>query len=263
LKPKKKFGQHFLTSQSVIAHIIEASGVRKGDHVLEIGPGQGALTKSLVAIGAHVTVIEIDPDMQQVIQSEYPTVNVIAADASNVDFADLLDASKQWKCLSNLPYNVGTKIVQNLLMSEISFTGFTFMLQKEVGVRMLAKQGDRVRGSLSNFIQAFGDVSKVCLVPPGAFFPPPNVDSIVIQINPFEQPVFYPSRIASFDTINRALFAQPRKSLRNSLKKTFDKDFVSQFDEQSQVDFGLRPAQLTLTQVVDLVTVFEKMQSNG
>lgn len=263
MKPKKKFGQHFLTSQSVISHIIEASGVRKGDHVLEIGPGQGALTKSLVAIGAHVSVIEIDPDMQQVIQSELPAVNVIAADASNVDFTKLLDANKQWKCLSNLPYNVGTKIVQNLLMSEISFTGFTFMLQKEVGVRMLAKQGDRVRGSLSNFIQAFGDVSKVCLVPPGAFFPPPNVDSIVIQINPFERPVFFPSSIASFDMLNRALFAQPRKSLRNSLKKTFDKDFVRQLDEKSKVDFGLRPAQLSLTQVVDLVTVFEKMQSNG
>ena len=263
MKPKKKFGQHFLTSPSVIAHIIEASGVQRGDYVLEIGPGQGALTKSLVAIGAHVTVIEIDPDMQQVIQAEFPTVTVIAADASNVDFADLLDTTKKWRCLSNLPYNVGTKIVQNLLMSDVQFLRFTFMLQKEVGVRMLAKQGDRVRGSLSNFVQAFGDISKVCSVPPGAFFPPPNVDSIVIQINPYDHPVFFPCSIASFDLLNRALFAQPRKSLRNSLKKTFDKTFVRKFDEQSTVDFGLRPAQLSLTQVVDLVTLFEKMVPSG
>ena len=188
----------FLTSQSVIAHIIEASGVQPGDSVLEIGPGQGALTKSLVDIGAKVTVIEIDPDMQDVIRSKFPTVTIIDADASSVDFTELLTAEQSWKCLSNLPYNVGTKIVQNLLMSSVSFTGFTFMLQKEVGVRMLANQGDRSRGSLSNFVQAFGSVSKVCLVPPGAFFPPPNVDSIVIQIDPYEHPIFHPCTIESF-----------------------------------------------------------------
>lgn len=144
--------------------------MQRGDCVLEIGPGQGALTKSLVEIGANVTVIEIDPDMQKVIRTKFPTVRVIEADASSVDFSGLLDGEHPWKCLSNLPYNVGTKIVQHLLMSTVSFTGFTFMLQKEVGVRMLANQGDRVRGSLSNFVQAFGCVSKVCLVPPGAFF---------------------------------------------------------------------------------------------
>ena len=263
MKPKKKFGQHFLTSQSVIAHIIEASGVQKGDFVLEIGPGQGALTKTLVDIGANVTVIEIDPDMQAVIRSKFPSVRIVDADASAVDFTDLLEEDRPWKCLSNLPYNVGTKIIQNLLVSSISFSGFTFMLQKEVGVRMLAKQGEKVRGSLSNFVQAFGGVSKVCLVPPGAFFPPPNVDSIVIQIDPFVMPMFYPCRLANFDALNRALFAQPRKALRNSLKKTFSKEFVTAFEQASSIDFGLRPAQLSLEQVVDLVKVFEKMHPNG
>jgi 16S rRNA (adenine1518-N6/adenine1519-N6)-dimethyltransferase len=263
LKPKKKFGQHFLTSQSVIAHILEASGVQRGDCVLEIGPGQGALTKSLVEIGAVVTVIEIDPDMQSIIRTKFPSVRIIDADASSVNFSELLDNGQTWKCLSNLPYNVGTKIVQNLLMSSVSFSGFTFMLQKEVGVRMLASQGDRVRGSLSNFVQAFGSVSKVCLVPPGAFFPPPNVDSIVIQIVPFQNPLFHPCSIESFEMVNRALFAQPRKSLRNSLKKTFSKGLVTALDDNSPVDFGLRPAQLSLPQVVDLVKVFEKMHANG
>ena len=263
MKPKKKFGQHFLTSQSVIAHIIEASNVQEGDFVLEIGPGQGALTKTLVDIGANVTVIEIDPDMQTVIRSKFPTVRIVDADASAVDFADLLEGDRPWKCLSNLPYNVGTKIVQNLLVSSISFSGFTFMLQKEVGVRMLAKQGERIRGSLSNFVQAFGDVSKVCLVPPGAFFPPPNVDSIVIQIDPFVTPKFHPCGIEHFDLLNRALFAQPRKALRNSLKKTFSKEFVTMFEQVSSIDFGLRPAQLSLAQVVDLVKVFEKMHPKG
>ena len=130
MKPKKKFGQHFLTSQSVIGHIIKASGVQR-DCVLEIGPGQGALTKSLVEIGANVTVIEIDTDMQTVIRAKFPTVRILDADASAVNFSELIDEKQSWKCLSNLPYNVGTKIVQNLLLSSVSFTGFTFMLQKE------------------------------------------------------------------------------------------------------------------------------------
>ena len=109
----------------------------------------------------------------------------------------------------------------------------------------------------------FGGVSKVCLVPPGAFFPPPNVDSIVIQIDPFLAPKFHPCQIENFDVLNRALFAQPRKALRNSLKKTFSKDFVAAFEQASPIDFGLRPAQLSLEQVVDLVKVFEKMYPNG
>ena len=128
---------------------------------------------------------------------------------------------------------------------------------------MLANQGDRVRGSLSNFVQAFGSVSKVCLVPPGAFFPPPNVDSIVIQIDPFDQPLFHPCSIESFEVLNRALFAQPRKAIRNSLKKTFSKELIAILESKSSVDFGLRPAQLSLPQVVDLVKVFEKMRANG
>lgn len=263
MKPKKKFGQHFLTSQSVIAHIIEASGVQRGDAVLEIGPGQGALTKALVSIGAEVTVIEIDPDMQEVIRRDFPSVRIVDADASQIDVASLLDTSVQWKCLSNLPYNVGTKIVQRLLTSTVQFTGFTFMLQKEVGQRMLASQGERTRGSLSNFVQAFGTVSKVCLVPPGAFFPPPNVDSIVIQIEPRSQAIFYPSSLEHFEYINRALFAQPRKSLRNSLKKNLDKELVRYLEKESGVDFGLRPAHVGLNEVVDLVTALERWYAKG
>ena len=258
MRPKKRFGQHFLTSQSIISRILESSGVQTGDNVLEIGPGQGALTKHLVDMGVNLTVIEIDPDMQAVISEKFPTVRVIAADASEVEFSALLDVNSSWKCLSNLPYNVGTKIIQNLLKSTVNFTGFTFMLQKEVGVRMLAEVGERVRGSLSTYVQAFGTVEKCCLVPPGAFFPPPNVDSIVIHITPFEQPLFAPHAVESFDRLNRALFSQPRKSIRNCLKKSFPNEVLEYLQTHSTVDFTLRPARLTVQQVVDLVTTLEE-----
>ena len=133
------------------------------------------------------------------------------------------------------------------------------MLQKEVGTRMLAKVGDRKRGSLSTFVQAFGQVRKTCLVPPGAFFPPPNVDSIVIHIEPYDSLIFSPCSLANFNSLNRNLFSQPRKAIRNSLKKGFSKEVVQYLESASAVDFTLRPAQLALHEVVDLVTALEKM----
>ncbi len=262
MRPKKKFGQHFLTSPSIISKILHSSNVEIGDHVLEIGPGQGALTGKLVQTGAELTVVEIDADMRDVISVKYPSVRVVDADASCVVLSDLLSPEHNWKCVSNLPYNVGTRIVQNLLTSSLNFEGHTLMLQKEVGLRMLAKVGDRKRGSLSTFVQSFGRVTKTCLVPPGAFFPPPNVDSIVIHIEPYGTPMFSPCSLANFNTVNRNLFSQPRKAIRNSLKKGFSKEVVQYLETNSTVDFSLRPAQLTIPEVVDLVTALEKMKGS-
>ena len=104
MRPKKKFGQHFLTSPSIISKILLGANVELGDNVLEIGPGQGALTGPLVEAGANVTVIEIDPDMRDVISSKFPSVKVIDADASRINFSEILNGDSSWKCVSNLPY---------------------------------------------------------------------------------------------------------------------------------------------------------------
>ena len=260
MKPKKKFGQHFLNSPSVIRQIIESAEIGLDTHVLEIGPGQGALTKSLVAQSENVTVIEIDPDMQEIIAEKFPPVKILAADASQMDFAEFLNPTVPWKCVSNLPYNVGTKIVVNLLRSTIRFEKLVLMLQKEVGLRMLAPPNDRKRGSLSVLIQQFATVDKVCIVPPGAFFPPPNVDSIVIELSTFASPKFAPNSYETFDKFNRALFSQPRKSIRNCLKKEYSVDFIALLEEESGISFGLRPANLSNEEIVDLVTMVEKIQ---
>ena len=258
MRPKKRFGQHFLTSRSVIERIITLSTVKKGDKVLEIGPGKGALTKRLVEIGVELTVVEFDPDMVSYIQQHYPSVTVIQADASTLDWEEVIPSAERWFCLSNLPYNVGTKIAQGLLQQRQLFHSFTFMLQKEVGLRMLAEPNSKKRGSLSSFVQFHAEVRKGFLVPPGAFFPPPKVDSIVIHLSPKEVPDYFPALPESFQKVNRAIFTHQRKSLRNSLRAVFTREEVDRVEEHASVSFSLRPANLSNREIGDLVTIFEE-----
>ena len=215
MRPKKKFGQHFLTSVGHVKRIIALAGVSKGDQVLEIGPGKGALTRQLVEVGARVTAVDFDEDMVGHITTHFPEVNVIFGDAAKMDWSQTLSGGG-WKCVSNLPYNVGTSIVTGLLCYPSVFDSLTVMLQKEVGLRMLALPGDRRRGSLSSYTQMQAVVRKGFLVPPGAFFPPPKVDSIVLSMVLRERALFHPLSIASFEELNRPLFSAPRKSIKNA-----------------------------------------------
>ena len=238
MRPKKRFGQHFLTSQSAISRIISLSGVKKG---------------------VELTVIEFDSDMVEHITEHYPSVRVIHEDASKSDWAALVPEGERWFCLSNLPYNVGTKIVQNLLIQRHLFHSFTFMLQKEVGLRMLAMENNRKRGSLSSFVQMHAEVRKGFLVPPGAFFPPPKVDSIVIHLRPIAAPLYSPVSLETFEKVNRAIFSHQRKSLRNSLRAVFSNEEVQAVEEETCISFSLRPANISNQQIADLVTIFEKI----
>jgi 16S rRNA (adenine1518-N6/adenine1519-N6)-dimethyltransferase len=259
MRPKKKFGQHFLTSVAYVEKIVQLARIGKGDRVLEIGPGKGALTRHLVSVGAAVTAVEFDPDMVEYIQTHYPSVQVIHADASTVNWAELLEGDG-WKVASNLPYNVGTRIVKSLLQSRHIFDLITVMLQKEVGVRMIADTGDRKRGSLSSYIQAHAIVKKGFIVPPGAFFPPPRVDSIVISLRPRELSLYSPLSEKLFDEVNRAVFCAPRKAIRNSLKTKLTKEEVMTLEEEADFPFTLRAFHLDNSQIVQLAKILEEIR---
>jgi len=259
MRPKKKFGQHFLTSVSYVEKILSLAEIQQGDRVLEIGPGKGALTRKLVEFGARVTAVEFDPDMVDYIRDNFPMVDVIQADASTTVWREILTGS-DWKCVSNLPYNVGTKIVASLLLSKDIFQSLTIMLQKEVGIRMLAQPGDRKRGSLSGFIQAHAVTRKGFLVPPGAFFPPPKVDSIVISLSLRELPLYHPVGLEYFEIVNKALFSSPRKSIKNSLKNALSKEEIKQLSEAVDFPFTLRAFHLTNSQIIDLSKVLERIR---
>lgn len=182
MRAKKSFGQHFLNSPKVIRAIIEAAEIKKGETVLEVGPGTGVLTEALVESGARVIAIEADRDLIPVLEEKFgDKIELIYGDALKLSPRDYNLQPATYKLCSNLPYNVGTEIIERLLKSETPPSRCVVMVQKEVGDRMIAEPGSM--SVLSVAIQIYTDPSRIIKVPPGAFNPPPKVDSIVVRLD--------------------------------------------------------------------------------
>lgn len=254
---KKKFGQHFLCSDGIIANIVGAAEITATDNVLEIGPGLGALTDSLIALENRYRAYEIDTDMIQFLKYRHPNIDIRERDASKVNWEEELDG--KWLCVSNLPYNVGTTMVTNMLGHPDLFSRLTVMLQREVALRMLAPVHDRKRGSLSVYCQLLSDVKSVLRVPPGAFFPPPKVDSSVINLTLRRHPslLLYPMAWSSIERTIRLGFSHPRKTIRNNLKKSFSDAVLIQSFEEVGISPRLRPANIENDEWVRLSKALE------
>lgn len=220
---RKRFGQHFLTRPEIVARIVRAAGVKAGDRVLEIGPGRAILTDALLAAGANLTVIEIDRDLADELRISHPTLHLVEADAARLDLRALVGPGA--RMVANLPYNVGTGIVMDSL--DLGFRSITVMLQKEVVLRMLAEPDSEHYGSISVRVASRATGRVEFILPPGAFVPPPKVDSAVVTLLPHETPNVGTAGVAMFDTVVRAAFAQRRKTILNSLSSTFDRDEVA------------------------------------
>lgn len=218
-RAKKRFGQHFLARPSVCERMVRSARVVPGDRVLEVGPGLGILTEALVAAGAEVTAIEIDPTLATRLAERLPQVRVVQADATRADWSELLPGGG-WKVVANLPYNVGTGLVMDLLRSG-RVASITAMLQAEVVGRMVAGAGDELYGALSVEVALRAGGAVVASVPPEAFVPPPKVHSLVVHL--VVHPVAESGGLdpADVDRVVRAAFAQRRKTVRNSLAATF------------------------------------------
>lgn len=179
--PKKSFGQHFLRDRSTVESIIEAAKPGDVDLVVEVGPGLGALTELLAEQAKRLVLIEADRDLLPGLKEKFPLAEVIQADAAKVDYATLVgDAA--WVFVSNLPYNAAAAIIMEVVSCDKPPERLIVMVQKEVGERMLAKPGDM--GLFSVAIGMYAEAKKVCLVKPGAFVPPPKVDSMVLELVP-------------------------------------------------------------------------------
>jgi 16S rRNA (adenine1518-N6/adenine1519-N6)-dimethyltransferase len=247
-RAKKRFGQHFLTSSAVVRQIIAAAEIHDGIQVLEIGPGLGVLTEALLAAGAGVTAIELDRDMAGFIRERLPEVSLVEADGAAVDFAELL-APGSWRCVANLPYNAGTRMITRMLEHPDRFDRLVVMVQREVAERLAAPAGDRKRGSLSVFAQARADV-RICIrVPPGAFHPPPKVHSAVVELRLKPHPDTGDVPVEFFDGVVRTLFVQPRKTLRNNLSTHFERTEVDAVLSEIGMEPSRRPATLTLSEI--------------
>lgn len=238
-RARKRFGQHFLARPSIVDRMVRVAGVRPGDRVLEIGPGLGILTEALVDAGAEVVAVEVDDDLAARIASLLPTVRVVHADATRVDWSQVCPG-EGWKVVANLPYNVGTGLVTDLLRAAPRFASQTVMLQAEVVERMTAEPGTKAYGALTVEIALRGTADAVIAVPPEAFVPPPKVRSLVVHVVPHPAPLTGGLAPDAVDKVIRAAFSQRRKTLLNSLGSAVGRERAESALRRAGLDPGLR-----------------------
>jgi 16S rRNA (adenine1518-N6/adenine1519-N6)-dimethyltransferase len=222
-RARKRFGQNFLVDQSIINRIVESIDPHAGQHIVEIGPGQAALTRKLMAKlgpGGSIDAIEIDRDLVARLVHEFDAgkLRVHQADAMEFDFDTLpVPLRAKLRIVGNLPYNISTPILFRLCEYEGRISDMTFMLQKEVVDRMAAGAGEDARGRLSVMLQYRFKIEKCFDVPPTAFKPVPTVDSSIVRLTPLADKRLKPKDEKAFALMVTHAFAKRRKMLRNSL----------------------------------------------
>ncbi|MEA5671662.1 16S rRNA (adenine(1518)-N(6)/adenine(1519)-N(6))-dimethyltransferase RsmA [Pseudomonas sp. MH2] len=250
-RARKRFGQNFLHDAGIIDRILRAINAKAGEHLLEIGPGQGALTEGLLGSGAQLDVVELDKDLVPILQRKFAdrdNFRLHQGDALKFDFNTLGVPPRSLKVVGNLPYNISTPLIFHLLAHAGLIRDMHFMLQKEVVERMAAGPGGGDWGRLSIMVQYHCRVEHLFNVGPGAFNPPPKVDSAIVRLVPHEVLPHPAKDPALLERVVREAFNQRRKTLRNTLKGLLD----SQAIEAAGVDGSLRPEQLDLAAFVRL-----------
>ncbi|MCH6485368.1 16S rRNA (adenine(1518)-N(6)/adenine(1519)-N(6))-dimethyltransferase RsmA [Pseudoxanthomonas sp. LH2527] len=226
--PKKSLGQHFLTDRSYIDKIVMAVNPQPGDRLVEIGPGQGAITFPLLRKHGELTAIEFDRDLITPLMEASEGIGrltIIHKNVLDVDFGKLA-GDTQVRLVGNLPYNLSSPILFHAIEHAASIHDMVFMLQKEVVDRMAAEPGSKVYGRLSVMLQAYCRVDSLFVVPPGAFRPPPKVDSAVARLVPRDAAAIGIADPRRFEEVVRAAFGQRRKTLRNALGGTCTTDQI-------------------------------------
>ncbi len=224
LSPRRSLGQNFVVDPNTVERIARLAGVGPGDHVVEIGPGLGSLTLALAATGAAVTAIEIDPGLTALLRQVVPeSVTVVEADARRCDWVALL-GDDSWVLVANLPYNVATPLVVTLLESAPQIRRMLVMVQREAGERLAASPGGRDYGAVTVRVAYFGRARVVGQVSPEVFYPRPNVDSVLVEIERRDEPAVDPvvASYAEMDRLVRAGFSGRRKMLRRALAGLVD-----------------------------------------
>ncbi len=221
---KKQLGQHFLADTHYVEKIVMAVNPKDGERLVEIGPGQGAITFPLLRRHPKLTVIEFDRDLIAPLTAAAAPLgelSIVHRDVLQVDFTELA-AGSRIRLVGNLPYNISSPILFHALEHAAAISDMTFMLQKEVVDRMAAGPGSKVYGRLSVMLQAWCQVTSLFVVPPGAFRPPPKVDSAVVRLVPRDPATVDIKDPQRFAEVVKAAFGQRRKTLRNALNGVID-----------------------------------------
>ena len=248
---KKRFGQNFLVDGNIINRIIRAVNPLAGEHLVEIGPGLGALTRHLIDKDCQLDVVEIDRDLAEKLQYQYadsPKFKLHLIDALKADFGALASNEQPLRVIGNLPYNISTPLLFHLLSYKSSVQDMHFMLQKEVVDRMASAEGKKSYGRLSVMVQYHCHVEPLFVVPPTAFRPAPKVESAIVRLRPrarkipVDDPVFFAQMV-------NACFQQRRKTLRNGLKLLLKEMPANCLDD---FDLGRRPETFSVEEFIAL-----------
>jgi 16S rRNA (adenine1518-N6/adenine1519-N6)-dimethyltransferase len=234
-RARRRFGQNFLHDRAVVKRIVQCADLSPGQRVLEIGPGLGALTGELLATGAEVTAIERDRVLAARLADLHPDLKLVQGDALQIDW-DALCPNGTWRVVANLPYNVGTPILQRLLRRADRFDRLVLMLQKEVVDRLTAQPGSKIYGGLTLHVGIYARITPLFSVSPGAFHPKPKVDSSVVRFDLREEPDTGGAPPERFHQVVKAAFASRRKTLRNNFKSAFGLEAALTMLEAAGVD---------------------------
>lgn len=254
-RPKKWLGQHFLHDLGVRRRIVESLGACENDRVLEIGPGRGALTGLLADLNARSLIaLERDLDLAARIKAGHPGIQVVGCDA--LEFAwERLSRSGGWRLIGNLPYNVASPLMWEIFSRASGWTRAVFMVQKEVGKRLAAGPGGKSYGALSVWVQSFTTVEPLFTVGPGAFSPPPKVESMVLRFEPL-QGVDRMEHGLLADLLH-LVFSKRRKQLGTILKGYWN-DAMDEWLQGQGLDRKARPEVLSPDQFKSLARLVFK-----
>ena len=252
-RPRKRFGQHFLTDPGVIDAIVNAVAPAEDDVIVEIGPGQGAITRSLAARAGALHTIELDRDLAGRLARELASnsnVTVHEADALSFDYGVL---GESLRIVGNLPYNISTPLLFRLLDFREHIVDMHFMLQKEVVDRMAASPGSKAYGRLGIMLGCHFQIDALFAVDKFAFDPPPKVTSAVVRLAPLPAGTYVIDDEARLSKLVAQAFSQRRKTIRNSLLNVADEALL----ESVGIDPGLRPEAISIADYVRLANTLE------
>lgn len=260
-RPRKRFGQNFLQDAAVIHRIIAAVRPSSHDHIVEIGPGQGALTQFLVPAVQRFDAIELDRDLIPGLQAQFathPQFHLHQSDVLKFDW-HTLPKDQTWRVVGNLPYNISSPLLIQLFHLSPYIKDMHVMLQKEVADRLVANPGIKQFGRLTVMAQYHCKVTKLFEIPPSAFNPPPKVTSAMIVLSPKTSPSVLCDDLDALATITRHAFSQRRKTLSNALKAILPNVDWSAMG----IDASARPEQIAVDDYVRLANMWLKRGSQS
>jgi len=248
---RKRFGQHFLRDPQVIHQIITAIAPQVEQRILEIGPGQGALTQPLLQYVDQLEVIELDRDLAHKLKAFEPRLKIYQTDVLKFDFTEIITELQPLRIVGNLPYNISTPLLFHLLSIAPHIEDMILMLQKEVVDRMVASPATPAYGRLSVMLHYHYQIDKLFDVPPAAFSPPPQVNSSVVQLIPHLTPPVHVDNLEHFAYIVVQAFSKRRKTLQNALKGCLDTERIV----AAGINPHCRAETLTLAEFAQLANV--------